>query len=116
MGKRVDLDMEVLKQVRDEVQGHRGRFNALEGRMDQLEGRMDRLEEKFVVLEHKVDTGFEALGRRVLESEMRTATAITALSGQVGDLVQMLKDDRNLRQRVERCEADISVIKTKLPK
>ena len=123
MGKRVDLDMEVLKQVRDEVQGHRGRFDAvdgrldhLDGRMDRLEGRMERLEGRLDTLENRVDTGLDALGRRILESEVRTATALTALAGQVGELAQMLREDRNLRHRVERCEADISVLKAKLPK
>ncbi len=119
MGERVNLDMEMLKQVRDEVHGHRARFDALEGRMDRLEGRMDRLEGRMDRLEGRMDgldSRMDELGRRIVESEVRTATALTALSGQVGELVQMLKDDRNLRHRVGRCEADIAVIKTKLPK
>jgi len=77
---------------------------------------MDRLEGRMEALEHKLDHGLDSRGRRIVESEVRTVMAITALSAQVGDLVQMLNDDRNLRQRVERCKTDIAVTKAKLPK
>lgn len=46
---------------------------------------------------------------------MRTATAITDLSGTVRELIVAIKEDRDLRGRVERVEKDVAALKSRLP-
>lgn len=89
-----DLTLEVLKEIRDD-----GRRNG--ERIDETNARLDGLG--------------ETLGRRIVESELRTATAIAELAGTVRELSASLKEDRDLRRRVERCEHDIAALKQRLP-
>lgn len=89
-----NLTLEVLKQIREEGKKTNERINETNARLDQLR---------------------DELSRRIVESEMRTATAITALAGTVGDLVTFVKQDRDLRPRVEQCERDITDLKSRLP-
>ena len=56
----------------------------------------------------------ETLTRRVVESEIRTTTAITDLAGTVRDLTGILRASHDLRPRVERCEVDIADLKRRL--
>ena len=84
-----DPTLAVLREIRDEGK----RTNE---RLDQTNERLDQLT------------------RRVVDSEVRTATALTALAGSVNDLNSMLREDRDLRNRVERCEHDIAELKSRL--
>lgn len=107
-----DLTIEVLKQIRDD-----GRRNG--ERIDQTNARLDELRETTNVrlneTNARIDAMRDELGRRIVESEMRTATAITELAGTVRELVSSIKEDRDLRGRVDRCEKDIAQLKTRLP-
>jgi uncharacterized protein YceH (UPF0502 family) len=51
----------------------------------------------------------------VVESELRTATAITDLAVTVRDMTSVLRAQSDLRPRVERCEQDIAKLKERLP-
>jgi hypothetical protein len=55
------------------------------------------------------------LTQRVVESELRTATAITDLAGTMRDMTAVLRSSADLRPRVEKCEQDIEKIKLRLP-
>jgi len=55
------------------------------------------------------------LTQRIVESEMRAATAITDLAGSVNRLSDLLREQFDLRPRVERCEREIEAIKHRLP-
>lgn len=92
-----DLTIHVLREIRDEIRGTNQRVDRLETqlseRIDQTNLRIDRLTE------------------RVVESEIRTATAITGLAGTLDDVRGLLKDRLDLRDRVERCERDIDELK-----
>jgi hypothetical protein len=44
------------------------------------------------------------LTQRVVESELRTATAITDLAGTMRDMTAVLRSSADLRPRVEKCE------------
>lgn len=46
---------------------------------------------------------------------MRAATAITDLAGSVNRLSDLLREQFDLRPRVERCEREIEAIKHRLP-
>ena len=77
-----ELTIEVLKQIRDAV-----RTNT-----DGIAG----LREQFGELTH-----------RVVEAEVRTATAVSDLAVDVRALTALLREQHDLRPRVERCEQDI---------
>ncbi len=53
----------------------------------------------------------DTLARRVVESEVRTSTAITDLAGTVREMTSVLRTANDLRPRLERCEQDIAEIK-----
>lgn len=96
-----DLTLEVLKQIRDEGRRTGERIDETNARLNETNVRLEQLG--------------ETLGRRIVESELRTATAIAELAGTVRDLATTLKEDRDLRHRVERCELDIVQLKARLP-
>jgi len=57
----------------------------------------------------------EELSRRIVESEIRTSTAIADLAGSVREMTDVLRATHDLRPRVERCERDIVDLKRRLP-
>jgi chromosome segregation ATPase len=107
-----NLTLEVLKQIRDEGKRTGERIDQTNSRLDQTNSRIN---ETNVRLESLRDD----LGRRIVESELRTATAITDLSGSAGtrraELITVIKEDRDLRGRMERAEKDIAALKQRLP-
>jgi uncharacterized protein Yka (UPF0111/DUF47 family) len=58
----------------------------------------------------------DELSRRIVDSEMRTATAITELAGTVGELTDVLRRQADLRPRVEQNERDIDELKRRMPR
>jgi hypothetical protein len=102
-----DVTIEILKSIRDEVSSVRGEVSAVRRQVgaciDATNQRLDQTNERL-----------EGLGRRVVESEMRTVTAISDLHGTVRDLVDVLRAQHDLRPRVDRCERDIVHIKDRL--
>ena len=89
-----DLTLEVLKAIRDEVR-------QTNSRLDQANERLEGLREE--------------LSRRIVESEVRTSTAIADLAGTVREMTALLRNLVDLRPRVERCEHEIDALKQRLP-
>jgi septal ring factor EnvC (AmiA/AmiB activator) len=79
MPKPVDLTVQVLKEIRDEVKKTNARLDQTNARLDQTNARLDQTNEEVHAMK-------EELSRRIVESELRTATAITELAGTVRDL------------------------------
>lgn len=90
-----DLTVELLKSIRNEIRSGNERLENLEKGQSALE------------------KGQGIMGRRLVEAELRTATAITELAGTVNDLTRTLRAQFDLRPRVEKCEADIRALKRK---
>jgi predicted nucleic acid-binding Zn-ribbon protein len=88
-----DLTIEVLKEIREEV-------HSLGSRVDSTNERLDSMREE--------------LSRRIVESEIRTSTAIADLAGTVREMTSVLRAANDLRPRVERCEHDIAEIKRRV--
>jgi uncharacterized protein Yka (UPF0111/DUF47 family) len=86
-----DLTIEILKDIRTEIR----------------DTRQD--------LSVRLDTMRNELSRRIVESEIRTSTAITELAGTVHEMTKVLRASHDLRPRVERCEHDIADLKRRLP-
>lgn len=95
-----DLSIEILKGIREEGRRTNERLDETNSRLDETNSRLDALRDE--------------LSRRIVESEVRTATAITELAGTVREMTSFLKQTNDLRPRVEQCEDDIRTIKRKL--
>ena len=88
-----DITVEILREIRDGI-------HETNARLDQTNARMEQ--------------GFDALSRRLVESELRTATALVDLAGSVREVTDLLRSQNDLRPRVERCEAEIGALKKRL--
>jgi uncharacterized protein YlxW (UPF0749 family) len=95
-----DLTIEILQGIRQEVR-------ELGARIDGTNSRLDAMGEE-------VHTMREELSRRIVESEIRTSTAIAELAGTVREMTSVLRAANDLRPRVERCENDIADIKRRV--
>ena len=91
----------MLKEIRDDGKRNDQRIDETNARLNVTNARLESLRDD--------------RGRRIVESELRTATAITELSGSVRDLVTAIKEDRDLRVRMEHAEKDIASLKLRLP-
>ena len=99
-----DITIEILKDIRD---GVRQVSQRLDETNVHLGGRIDATNER-------LDAMREELSRRIVESEIRTSTAITALAGTVQDMTEVLRASHDLRPRVERCEKDIAELRRRV--
>ncbi len=102
-----DLTLEVLKEIREEIRG-------TNGRVDALAVRVDVLADELRGTNARVDTLREELSRRIVESEIRTSTAIADLAGTVREMTSVLRAANDLRPRVERCEHDIADLRRRV--
>ncbi|MDP3234140.1 MAG: hypothetical protein Q8N26_15265 [Myxococcales bacterium] len=105
--KPINLTTELLKGIRDEGRKTNERIEQTNERIEQTNSNLESLSDH-------VDQMRDELSRRIVESEIRTSTAITDLAGNVRDLVSILKQTNDLRPRVEQCEDDIKSIKRQL--
>jgi uncharacterized protein Yka (UPF0111/DUF47 family) len=88
-----DVALEVLRSIRDAVRDTNARLDQTNARLDEQTERLDR---------------------RITESEIRTATAILALKGTMDEVKDLLETRLDLRDRVDRCEREIEMIKARL--
>ncbi len=107
-----NLTLEVLKAIRDEVRRTNERLDRTNERLDQTNERLDRVDS---TLNKRIDDLRDELSRRIVESEMRTATALTALAGDGRELTSFLRNMMDLRPRVEKCEQEIEALKRRMP-
>jgi chromosome segregation ATPase len=98
-----DLTVKILSEIRDEVRKTNERLDVLSTRVDRTNDRIDATNERL-----------DELNRRVVESEIRTSTAITELAGTVRDMTAFLRQQAELRPRVERCELAIADLQRKV--
>jgi hypothetical protein len=74
-----DITIEILKDIRDEIR-------QTNTRIDGTNERIDGTNERIAGTNERVDSLREELARRIVESEIRTSTAIAALAGTVSDM------------------------------
>ncbi len=99
MTKSRDTTLIVLKDIRNEIRQTNAGVDALRTEMHEELGALRR-----------------ELSGAIVESEMRTATAITALDGTVRDMTAVLRAQHDLRPRLERCEREIEELKRRPPR
>jgi chromosome segregation ATPase len=81
-----DITIEILKSIREELRDTRT----------------------------ELKEGISTLSRRVVESEVRTATAVTDMHGTLRDVRDLLREQLDLRPRLERCERDIGELRQQI--
>lgn len=96
------LTVAILKDIRAELRQVNARVDETNARLDATNTRLDALRDD--------------LGRRITESEIRTATAIADLAGSVREMTSVLREQHDLRPRVERCEHDIAELRARVEK
>ncbi len=62
----------------------------------------------------KTNARLEHLEKRIVESELRTATALAELAGSVREMTRTLRASSELRPRLEKCEREIAALKRKV--
>jgi hypothetical protein len=95
-----DVTIEILKSIRDGVTQMALRIDETHARIDETHARIDELRDD--------------LSRRIVESELRTATAITDLAGTVREMTGILRSQSDVRPRLEKCERDIVDLQRRL--
>jgi len=100
-----DVTIEILKDIRTEIRDTR----------QDLSVRLDAMRDELSSTRNELSNTRNELSRRIVESEIRTSTAITKLAGTVHELSEVLRASYDLRPRVERCEHDIADLKRRLP-
>jgi len=98
-----DLTTRILIEIRADQQELREELRETKHELRAVEQRLDA----------RIDHLSDDLGRRILESEVRTATAIDELGGTLREVHTLLKD-RALHDRVSRCEREIDDLKHRL--
>jgi hypothetical protein len=84
-----DLTVEILRGIRDEVQGVRAEVHTTNERLGRIE-------------------------RRQTETEVRLSTELAAVVGAVREVRDVLREDRGLRARVEDHERRIAAVETRV--
>jgi len=102
-----DVTIEILKVIRDDVKRIRDEAKQTNARLDQTNARLDQTNAR-------IDSMHDGLSRRIVESEVRTATAITDLSLTMREMTDVLRAQHDVRPRLDRCEHDITALKQHL--
>jgi chromosome segregation ATPase len=111
-----DITIEILKDIRAEMRETKDEIRSLKGETrDEIRGLKVELHETRDELSGRIDAMREELSRRIVDSEIRTSTAIVELAGTVHEMTEVLRASHDLRPRVERCEQDIADIRRRLP-
>lgn len=72
---------------------------------------IEKTNERVDSLREDTNARLDLLSRRIVESEVRTSTAIVNLAGTVREMTTVLRTQSDLRPRVERCERDIEELR-----
>jgi chromosome segregation ATPase len=110
----VDLTIEILKDIRYEVRQTNVRLDQTNARIDETNARLEQLSGRVDLTNERVEGGLAEVSRRIVESEIRTSTAIADLAGTVREMTGVLRAQHDLRPRVDRCERDIAALQRKV--
>ena len=102
-----DITTEILIGIRDEIRTTNARLDTTNARLDTTNARLDDVRTE-------IDEMRTELSRRIVDSEVRTATAITDLAGTVREMTAVLRVQADLRPRVEKCERDIDELRRRV--
>src|SRR5580658_226003 len=116
-----DVTVEILKSIRDEVQGLRTEVHSTNERLEvtneRLEGLADEVQGLRADTVQRFDEAndrFGRLERRQTESEVRLSTELVAVVAAVREVRDVLREDLGLRARVEDHERRIAAVETRV--
>ena len=98
-----DITIEILTGIREQGRLTHEAITQTNARLDEVRGDLGEVKE-----------GLSTVARRVVESEIRTATAITDMHGTLRDVRDLLREQLDLRPRVERCEKEIGDLRRRI--
>jgi hypothetical protein len=107
MKKPTDLTVEILRKIHAEA----AKTNE---RLEETNRSVQETNERLEALRAVTETGMARLEKRLIESEIRTATAVTELTGTVRELTGVLRAQHDVRPRLEKCEQDIAELQRRL--
>ncbi len=102
-----DLTVHILREIRDEIRNTNSRLDQTNSRLDQANSRLDQTISRLEEVRSE-------LAPRLVETEIRLATAITGFQGTMGQIRELLETRLNLNDRVARCETDIAVLQQRV--
>lgn len=95
-GHSRDLSTKILREIRDEMRGMRHEQQATNERLDATNERLDRLE------------------KRQTEDSVRLATELVAVARAVGEVRDLLRDQRVDKEKLDDHEKRLSAIEKKI--
>ena len=115
---------EILLLIWQEMKSLNGRIDQTNSRLDQTNSRLDqtnsKLDHGFRELRQEFDEKLDALRRHMVESDVRLATLVTELSGDVRSVAHALRDGRPELtahgQRITQLEERVESIEGRLPR
>ena len=96
-----DVTIEILKDIREEMRATREELG------EEMRATREELRDEIRETNHRVGL----LEQRVVESEIRTSSALLEVNGTMREVRDLLRDRFDLRDRVERCEREIEELK-----
>jgi hypothetical protein len=106
-----DITTEILIGIRDEIRSTNARLDQTNARLDDMRGE---LRDEIRTTNSRLDEMRAELSKRIVDSEIRTATAISDLAGTVREMTGVLRTQAELRPRVEKCERDIDDLRRRM--
>jgi chromosome segregation ATPase len=110
-GSVAEVTVSILRGIRDGVRQTNERIDETNARLGQASARINDTNLRLDKTNASIGELREELSRRIVASEIRTSTAITDLAGNVRELTEVLRQQYDLRPRVEQCERDIAELK-----
>jgi chromosome segregation ATPase len=109
-----DITVHVLREIRDELREVKSAVQDAGGRIDSTNARLDQTNARLDETNVGLDRTREELSRRIVESEMRTSSALVDVAGSIREVKDLLSDRLEIRDRVERCEREIDWLKSRV--
>ncbi|MEK6289200.1 MAG: hypothetical protein AABO57_26095 [Acidobacteriota bacterium] len=95
----------LLREVKQDLENHSARFDALDARLDAFDSRFDAIDARFDALEVRIARDFEGLNSRMVEGFRDVSDKLEALNR---SRLQTEGDYFGLRQRVSELESKAS--------
>jgi hypothetical protein len=106
--RRGDQQVEILRAIWTEMKALNGRVDQTNARLDQANARLDQTNVRLDAVRSELRDEIDGLRRRMVESEVRLATATTQLAADVQTLTGLIREWRE-EHRADRAELRVRV-------
>ncbi len=112
--EQTELLRMIWQAIKDLGTGLGARIDETNLRLDQTNARLDQTNARLEAVRFDLDSKIEELHHALVESQMRTATAITDLAGDVQRLTTFLKEHQADAKRLASCEVRIDRLESRV--